>query len=139
MDLADLALARNDLAATLAYNVEFVKPRQAILQDRPTSLKAKRDLSDHEMRLGDVAYYAGQHERALALYQDALKWSEQVMWSEPDGPYNRDPALAAIKEGAAKGYRKFVYLESDPDMEPLHALPEFRQWLAEFKKGLMLK
>ena len=51
----------------------------------------------------------------------------------------RELALAAIKEGAAKGYSKTVYLESEPDMEPLHALPELRQWLVEFKKGLMLK
>ena len=29
-----------------------------------------------------------------------------------------------------------LFLEGDPDMDPLRALPEFQQWLAEFKKKL---
>src|SRR5262249_30586883 len=87
--LADLALKRNDINATVAYNEELLKQRQGILKDRPTSLKAKRDFADAELRLGDTLYYAGQKERALVLYQDSLTWNEQVMWSEPDSPHYR--------------------------------------------------
>src|SRR5262249_4667409 len=47
-----------------------------------------------------------------------------------------DLAIAAVQEGAARGYQNFLFLEGDPDMDPLLALPEFRQWLADFKKGL---
>jgi tetratricopeptide (TPR) repeat protein len=258
--LADNALKNNDLAGTVRYNEELLKVRQAILKDRPTSLKAKRDLADGLLRLGDALWYAGQHERAYGLYKDSLGWNEQVMWSEPDSLHYRgrvcqshycigcgalkvgdkqlalhhfqealkfrealfretkekntldipeystlmltlarcgehrraaelaekvrelvrrhpyaprvlaeeigacygicmaavqgdktldqlapekrklrdryhDLALAAVKEGAAKGYNVLVFLEGDPDMEPLLALPEFRAWLAEFKKG----
>ena len=257
--LADNALKNNDIARTVTYNEELLKVRQAILKDWPTSLKAKRDLADALLRLGDVVWYAGQPQRAYALYQESLTWNEQVMWSEPDSPLYRgrvcqshycigcgalkagdrklaahhfgealklrernyreykaknildvaarstlmltlarcgehrraaelaaelrpradarvlaeeigpaygicmaaiqgdrapdqltpeeralrdryrDLALAAIQEGTAKGYNVLLYLEGDPDMEPLLALPEFRAWLAELKKGLKQK
>src|SRR5262249_20318375 len=51
----------------------------------------------------------------------------------------RDLALAAVKEGTAKGYNVLLFLEGDPDMEPLLALPEFRAGLAGFKKRLKQK
>src|SRR5262249_59573744 len=54
-----------------------------------TSLKAKRDLADAQLRLGDAAWYAGQHARAQELYKASLPWNEQVMWSEPDSPHYR--------------------------------------------------
>src|SRR5262249_58564911 len=54
-----------------------------------TSLKAKRDLGDADLRLGDTAWYAGQKERAVAAYEDGLRWNLQVMWSEPDSPHYR--------------------------------------------------
>jgi hypothetical protein len=259
MYLADLAFKSNDLAAVLAHNAELVKHRAALLKMRPTSLKAKRDLGQADLRLGDTAWYAGEKERALAAYEDSLKWTQQVMWSEPENPWNRgqvcqshycigcgllwkgdkpgalahfrealklredlyreavakntvgiaqrttlmltlarcgeharaakladevrplaDPrvlaeevgttyglcmaaveagrpldrltseeralsdryralAIAAVKEGAARGYQNIVFLEGDPDMDPLLALPEFRQWLADFKKSLKKK
>jgi hypothetical protein len=47
-----------------------------------------------------------------------------------------DLALAAVKEGTAKGYNVILFLDGDPDMDPLRALPEFRQWLAEFRTSL---
>jgi tetratricopeptide (TPR) repeat protein len=254
--LADNAMKNNDLARAVTYNEELLKVRRALLKDRPTSLKAKRDLADALLRLGDALWYAGQPQRAYALYQESLGWNEQVMWSEPDSPHYRgrvcqshycigcgalkvgdkklaaqhfqealklreanyreykekkildvaaratlmltlarcgehrraadlaaeirpladarilaeeigptygicmaavqcdrtpdqlppeeralrdryhDLALAAIKEGTAKGYNVVLFLENDPDLEPLLALPEFRAWLAEFKKGL---
>jgi tetratricopeptide (TPR) repeat protein len=257
--LADLALLNNDIEATLAHNAELAKHRAESLKARPTSLKAKRDLGDADLRLGDTAWYAGQKERALAAYQDGLKWYLQVMWSEPDSPYYRgricqshycvgcgllwkgdkaaalvhfrealklreelyreavarktlgvaerstlmltlarcgeqaravqlaeevrpladarvlaeevgttyglcmaviedgrpldqltpderalrdryhDLAIAAIQEAVAKGYRTFLFLEGDPDMDPLLALPEFRHWLADSKKSLITK
>jgi serine/threonine-protein kinase len=257
--LADNALKNNDIARTVMYNEELLKVRQALLKDRPTSLKAKRDVADGLLRLGNALWYAGQHRRAYLMYQASLEWNEQVMWSEPDILYYRgrvcqshycigcgaldtgdrklashhfrealklreatyleykeknildipvrstlmltlarcgehrraaelaeevrpranprvlaeeigttygicmaaiqgdrtpdqlspeertlrdhyrELALASIKEGAAKGYNVVLFLEGDPDMEPLLALPEFRAWLAEFKKGLKLK
>jgi hypothetical protein len=51
----------------------------------------------------------------------------------------RDLAFAAIKEAVAKGYSVMMFLDGDPDTEPLRELPEFRQWLAEIKKGLKPK
>jgi tetratricopeptide (TPR) repeat protein len=257
--LADNALKNNDIARTVTYNEELLKVRQALLKDRPTSLKAKRDVADALLRLGDATWYAGGPRRAYELYKESLGWNEQVMWSEPDSPHYRgrvcqshycigcgalkagdkalaahhfrealklrernyrefkekkildvaarstlmltlarcgehrraaelaaelrpladarvlaeeigpaygicmaavqgdkapdrltpeertlrdryrDLALAAIKEGTAKGYNVVLYLEGDPDMEPLLALPEFRAWLAGFKKGLKPK
>jgi serine/threonine protein kinase len=259
--LADNALKNNDLAGTVAYNEELLKVRRALLASRPTSLKAKRDLADALLRLGDTTYYAGQFDRAEGLYKESLPWNEQVMWSEPDSPHYRgrvcqshycvgcsalkvgdkklalhhfqealqireamyrdhkarnildipdrstlmltlarcgehrraaelaeevrelirpipdaprvlaeeigscyglcmavveagrpldqltvaerklrdryhDLALAAVEEGAARGYNVLLFLEGDPDLDPLRALPEFQQWLAEFKKKL---
>jgi serine/threonine protein kinase len=259
--LADNALKANDLPGTLKYNEELLKVRQAILKDRPTSLKAKRDFADAELRLGDIAYYAGQFDRAQQLYEDSLTWNEQVMYSEIESAHYRgrvcqshycigcsalkngdrqkalehfraalkirealfreikakgtldipefstlmltvarcedhrraaelaeevrrqardhlyaprvlaeevgscyalcmaaveagrpldrltpderklrdryhDLAIAAVKEGTAKGYNVILFLEGDPDHEPLRALPEYMQWLSEFKKGL---
>jgi hypothetical protein len=40
-----------------------------------------------------------------------------------------------MKEGTAKRYKGYVFMEGDPDYAPLRALPEFQAWLAEFKKG----
>jgi serine/threonine protein kinase len=42
-------------------------------------------------------------------------------------------ALAAFKEGAARGYTSVLYFEVDADLEPLREVPEFQMWLAEFK------
>jgi hypothetical protein len=50
-----------------------------------------------------------------------------------------DLAVAAVKEGAARGYLNFLFLEGDPDMDPLLALPEFRQWQADVKKSSTAK
>ncbi len=252
--LADLAFKRNDLAGCIENYEELVKQRQALLKERPTSLKAKRYLSDAEFRLGDAVSYAGRRERALDLYTDGLKWAEQVMWSEPESPWfrgsvcqghycvatalpkgqkeealrhwrealrlreelmkealakgivrkqdkltlsltlarcgehrraaaiadevrpaadprelaeevaatyglcmaavqgdrpferlsaeerrlrdrYRDLALETAKEGVRQGYKAFIFMEGDPDYEPLRELPEFRLWLAELKKG----
>jgi tetratricopeptide (TPR) repeat protein len=259
--LADNALKANDLPGTIKYNEELLKVRQDILKDRPTSLKAKRDVADAELRLGDIVYYAGQFDRAQKLYEDSLPLNEQVMCSEMESAHYRgrvcqshycigcsalkngdkkkalehfraalkireelfqeikakntldipeystlmltlarcgerrraielaeevrkiarnhpyaprvlaeeigscyclcmdavengrpldkltpeerklrdqyhDLAIAAIKEGCAKGYNVILFLDGDPDHEPLRALPEYREWLAELKKGL---
>jgi tRNA A-37 threonylcarbamoyl transferase component Bud32 len=253
--LADVAFKRNDMAGCIRNNEELVKQRQALLKERPTSLRTKHYLSDSEFRLGDAVIYLGQRERALELYTDGLKWAEQVRWAEPESPWYRgsvaqghyciasalpksekdkalahwrealkireelykeveekkitrtqdkmtlcltlarcgehgraaaiadelrkvsdprelteevaatyalcmaavqddrpldqlppeerklrdhyrDLALATMKEGTAKGYHGYVFMEGDPDYEPLRALPEFQEWLAEFKKGL---
>jgi tetratricopeptide (TPR) repeat protein len=262
--LGDNALKANDLPGSIKYNEELLKVRQDILKDRPTSLKAKRDVADAELRLGDMAYYVGQFDRAQKLYEDSLPWNEQVMCSEMESAHYRgrvcqshycigcsalkngdkkkalehfraalkireelfqeikakntldipeystlmltlarcgehrravemaeqvrqltrnhpyaprvlaeeigscyalcmdavengrpldkltpeerklrdqykDLAIAAIKEGCAKGYNVVLFLDGDPDHEPLRALPEYREWLAEFKKGLKEK
>jgi serine/threonine-protein kinase len=254
--LADNALKNNDLAGTVTYNEELLKVRQAILKDRPTSLKAKRDVADALLRLGDTLWYAGQHQRACVLYKDSLGWNEQVMWSEPDSPHYRgrvcqshycvgcgllkqgdrqgarshfhqalqmrerlyreaegrkalgtaekstlmltlvrcgehrraaaladglrptadprvlaeevaatyglcmaavegskaldqlgpeerrlrdryrDLALETAREGIRKGYRTLLFVEGDPDYEPIRALPEYGQLLAEIKTGV---
>jgi hypothetical protein len=253
--LADVAFKHNDMAGCIRNNEELVKQRQALLKERPTSLRTKHYLSDSEFRLGDALSYVGQLGRALELYTDGLKWAEQVRWSEPESPWYRgsvaqghyciatalpksekdkalahwrealkireelykeaqekkitrtqdkvtlcltlarcgehrraaaiadelrkvadprelteevaatyalcmaavqdgraldqltpeerqlrdhyrDLALATMKEGTAKGYKGYVFMEGDPDYAPLRALPEFPTWLAEFKKGL---
>jgi serine/threonine protein kinase len=259
--LGDNALKANDLAGTIKYNEELLTVREAILKNRPTSLKAKRDFADAQLRLGDATYYAGQFDRAQKLYEDSLPWNEQVMYSEIESAHYRgrvcqshycigcsalkngdkkkalehfraalnireelfreiqakntldipefstlmitlarcgehrraaelaeevrrrvrnhpyaprvlaeeigacyclcmdaveagrpldklmpeekmlrdryhDLALGAVKEGTAKGYNVILFLEGDPDLDPLRALPEFRQWLAEFRTSL---
>jgi hypothetical protein len=48
----------------------------------------------------------------------------------------RDMAMAALKEGTAKGYNVLIFIEGDPDMDPLSPLPEFQNWLSEFKKSM---
>jgi serine/threonine-protein kinase len=47
----------------------------------------------------------------------------------------RDLALETAKEGVRKGYKGVVFMEGDPDYEPLRELQEVRAWLAELKKG----
>jgi hypothetical protein len=105
----------------------------------------------------------GEHRRAAELAEEVRKMADARVLAEEVGTtyglcmavvqgdrrldqlpraerqlrdHYRDLALAALKDGAAKGYNNILFLEGDPDMEPLHALPEFRQWLAELKKGL---
>jgi serine/threonine protein kinase len=253
--LADVAFKKNDMDGCIRNNEELVKQRQALLKERPTSLRTKHYLSDSEFRLGDAVIYLGQRERALELYTDGLKWAEQVRWAEPESPWYRgsvaqghyciasalpknekdkalahwrealkireelykeveakkimrtqdkttlcltlarcgehrraaaiadevrkvadprelteevaatyalcmaaveddrpldklapeerklrdhyrDLALETMKEGTAKGYVGFVFMEGDPDYEPLRTLSEFRQWFDEFKKTM---
>jgi hypothetical protein len=256
--LSNIAFRRNDMAGCIRHNEKLLKQRLALLKERPTSLRAKNDLSHTEYRLGDALSYVGQRERALELYTDGLKWAEQVRWSEPESPwyraavyqghycvatvlpkterakaldhwrealklreelyreaqakgitrtqdknalaltlarcgeikraaaiadearakadprelteevaavyglcmeaveagrpldrlspeerklrdYYRDRAMETIKEGVGKGYRGYLQLEGDPDHDPIRALPEFKEWFAEYKKGLNLK
>jgi tetratricopeptide (TPR) repeat protein len=259
MNLADLALRCNDIERLVSNNQELMKIRQSVLKEFPWSLKAKREMADSDLRLGDAFFYAKQPDRAYPFYRDALKWSEQVMWSEPSSKYYQgrvcqshycvgcsalragdrntaehhfrealkireehyqelkaknqvdrytlgtlmltvvrcgdhrraadlaeqvrpladarvlaeevgttyglcmavvqgdrkleqltpeerklrdryhDLALAAIKEGTAMGYNVVLFLEGDPDMEPLLALPEYQAWLADFKRQLSRK
>jgi hypothetical protein len=48
----------------------------------------------------------------------------------------RELALETMKEGVRKGYHGYVFFEGDPDYEPMRALPDFQQWLAELKRTL---
>src|SRR5262249_30987291 len=47
-------------------------------------------------------------------------------------------ALGALEEGRQKGYTTILFLQRDPDIEPLHGIPAFDKWLAEFERSLKL-
>ena len=85
-----LAKERDDLPEAVANFEELVKQRQAILKERPESLRGKRYLADAEMALGEVLDNTGQHKRALKVYQDALKGFQPIMWTDPTGTYYRN-------------------------------------------------
>lgn len=46
-----------------------------------------------------------------------------------------DLSLAALKDGGAKGYNSYRYLEFDADLDPLRDVPAFQQWLAQLKRN----
>jgi serine/threonine protein kinase len=256
---SELAMKRNDVAGMISNYEQELKLRQSILKDFPNSLKAKRDVAEANLRLGDAACYAHKNEKAYEHYREGLRLYEQALWSEPNSRHYRgrvsqahycvgcgasregdkktaqhhfqeslkireeiyregkekglldriaqttlmlslarcgeheravamaeemrpnvdirvlaeeisctyglcmavierdrkldeltpderklrdhyhDMAIAAIREGVSKGYDTVIYLEADPDMDPLLALPEFRAWLSEFKDQLNRK
>jgi hypothetical protein len=106
----------------------------------------------------------GEHARAAQLADEVRKLADPRVLAEEVGPtYGlctaaieagrspdklsseeraerdryRDLAIAAVKDAVGRGYRTFLFLENDPDLDPLLALPEFRQWLANSKKQML--
>jgi tetratricopeptide (TPR) repeat protein len=45
-------------------------------------------------------------------------------------------AFACLDEARAKKYDDFLFLERDADFDPLMELPEYREWLASYKRSL---
>jgi hypothetical protein len=87
--LTELAIKENDAAGLLAHAEELWRIRQTLLNENQDSLKAKRDLADADLRLGDAYCYAREYAKAYERYRDSLTWNEQVMWSEPRSTYYR--------------------------------------------------
>ena len=101
--------------------------RAAAVADALRPKADPRELSEEVASIYGLCMAAVQGDRAL----DRLTPEERKLRD-----HYQELALATLKEGVAKGFKGYIYLEGDADYEPLRALPEFRAWLAEYKKGL---
>jgi hypothetical protein len=154
------AVPKDDKATALRHFREALKMREELYKEA----EAKKIMrTQDKMTLCLTLARCGEHRRAAAIADDvrpradSRELTEEVAATyalcmaavEGEKKLNQltaeerklrdqyhDLAMATMKEGVRKGYKGFLFLEGDPDYEPLRALPEFQQWLAEFKKGL---
>jgi hypothetical protein len=115
-----------------------------------------------KMTLSLLLARCGEHRRAAAIADEARRSADpRVLAEEVAATYGlcmaavqgdrtpeqlgpeerklrdryRDLALETARAGVRKGYRGFIFFEGDPDYEPIRALPEYPQLLAEIKQA----
>jgi serine/threonine protein kinase len=152
------ALPKEDKENILRHFREALKGREALLKEVE---EKKITRTQDRMTVCLVLARCGEHERAAAMADDIRRVADpRELTEEVAACYAlcmaavqgdrkpeelkseerklrdryRDLALATMKEGVARGYTGYVFMEGDPDYEPMRALPEFQEWLAEFKK-----
>lgn len=108
--------------------------------------------ADYEMvlKIDTVAVYGSNRHYALhALGRDeeAIEWSDRVIANEPDkyeAIYDKaclcaltgrkDMAIESLRSAFEKGYRKFIHLENDEDLDSIRDLPEFKTLVGQYKR-----
>jgi clan AA aspartic protease (TIGR02281 family) len=112
--------------------------------------KEKANLDFEQVVAKDTVVYEGTC-RHYALHflgrsEEALDWMNQLVEMYPYDAgvmydqaclYARmnkcDEAVAALKVAFEKGYRQFVHLEHDNDMDPIRDRVDFKQMIAKYK------
>lgn len=92
----------------------------------------------------DDSYYAYHF---LGDDEKAIEKLESVMASDPDNPDNwyekaclmslmgrEDEAVDALEKAFEKGWREFVHLERDNDMDPIRGREDFKALVARYKE-----
>ena len=92
---------------------------------------------------GSCRHYA---LHALGRNQEAIEWMDKIIENAPYYAGNwydkacllarmgrTDEALEALKTAFEKGFRGFVHLEHDNDIDPLRNLPEYKALINQYK------
>lgn len=98
---------------------------------------------DDEAEDGSCRHYA---LHGLGRDEDALEWIDKIIDTKPNDcgcHYDKacllarmgrtEDAIASLKTAFQKGFRRFVHLEHDNDMDSLRDLPEYKALIREYK------
>ena len=96
-------------------------------------------LADEIRRVADPRELTEEVAATYGLCMAAVQGDKAPEQLGPEGrklrDRYRDLALETAREGIRKGYRGSIFLEGDPDYEPIRAVPEYAQLLAEIKQA----
>ena len=103
-------------------------------------LKENPGFANVLIALGDAYTKSGR-------YGDGLKIDQRLAELRPKDPtvyYNlacsysllkmANPSLAALRKAISLGYRDFVFMEKDPDLEFIRKNPHYKKLLSEYTK-----
>jgi tetratricopeptide (TPR) repeat protein len=88
--LAEIAQFEDDRAEAARIHARVVEQREAIFEERRSSVLARRALGGARMNYGDALCYNSQYDKALEQYRAALPIVEQVWLSQPESMHNRN-------------------------------------------------
>jgi serine/threonine protein kinase len=133
--LAEIAQFQDDRAGAAAMHRKVVQLREAIYQERRSSIMARRGLGGARMNYGDALCYNNQYDKALEQYRAALPLVEQVWLSEPDSLHSKNQyAQAHYCIGCLTN--KTDHMLAQKHFEEALKLREDNYRVAEAKKGV---
>jgi serine/threonine protein kinase/tetratricopeptide (TPR) repeat protein len=124
--------------------LECMKLREVLAKDDPTNLYKQAELALAQARCGEVEKAAAAAKR---FRTDAAKDSNILYYfgccfalcaSATDEPAKRAEyareAVATFRQAIARGYDDRVSLETNPDLESLQEMPEYKELLRQLKQ-----
>jgi serine/threonine-protein kinase len=93
--LAEVAQFQDDQPEAATLHGKVVAQREAIYQERRSSMLARRALGGARLNYGDALCYNNQYDKALEQYRAALPLVEQVWVSEPDNLHSQNQLAQA--------------------------------------------
>ena len=142
--LATACLRAGDAEASARHYARCLEIRRGLLPPGVRDAKREIDLMISLARCGQVAE-AVRFSEALAKAgdQDAQTWyqvacarslcRQAVRADAAESARHAEASLAALREASLRGYKDIVYLENDPDLDPLRDMPEFGRELEAFR------
>jgi hypothetical protein len=123
---------------------ECMKLREVLAKEDPTNLYKQVELALAQARCGEVEKAAATAKR---IRTDAAKDGSILYYigcdfalcaattEEPSkrAEYARE-AVATLRQALAQGYEDHVSLETDPDLESLQDLPEYKEMVRQLKQ-----
>lgn len=83
----------------------------------------------------------------MGKYDEAIEWNKKILEATPDaGNYydaaclysrmnKKSEAIKYFKESLELGYRNFVHIEEDTDLDAIRDMQEFKELIAKYKKA----
>ncbi|MEA3353302.1 MAG: tetratricopeptide repeat protein, partial [Campylobacterota bacterium] len=83
-EIGDFYSKHDSLQDAFSYYKQALKLSESILEKRPDSVEAKRDLSVSLEKIADIYLQKGEITKALENYQEGLKLAESILEKRPD-------------------------------------------------------
>lgn len=129
---ASFELRREQSLAILLRVLELPEPDDSVDEARPAMVMAWNNACIH-------AHALGEYELAASLADRGMRFAEENphIYHSAACAYAAtgalDRALVAVREAIRHDYQHIEKMETDPDLGPLHPLPEFSALFAEWR------
>lgn len=129
---ASFELRREQSLAILLRVLELPEPDASVDEARPAMVMAWNNACIH-------AHALGEYELAASLADRGMRFAEENphIYHSAACAYaatgSLDRALVAVREAIRHDYQHIEKMETDPDLSPLHPLPEFTALFAEWR------
>ena len=135
-----LLLSENNVA------IRMMRGRLLLLQKQDTiraNIDFNKILELDTIPLNSCRQYALMY---MGKYEEAIEWNKKILEATPDaGNYydaaclysrmnKKQEAIKYFKESLELGYRNFVHIEEDSDIDAIRDMQEFKDLIAKYKK-----